>query len=1093
MTYEDFLAAWKKLNQRQADDGQPGYAIDTIQMSGRTRGQRAELEFSATIRLLADGRAHVPLGLVGAILQGEPQFRGRPASSEASKPDANSAPKAPSDDFLTNDPDQGGLTAHVAGRAGDRRTVSFALVIPLVHDGAETTLPINCPRAVSSQLNLTVDSAISDARASGGALLSQEATPAGETVVKVAGPAGQFRLTWQAANKDAPALASVLHALGTVRLSIDGRGIRSDARLTVRSYGGSFDQFRVRLPAGAQLVPSRPEVAGRQDVKYRIRVEPDSANPANEGESQRQIAFIELPEKQQGPVVVDLSTEQTSGVEDRGQEINLAGFDVLGAVRQFGDVALNVAEDWQARWTTGSYVRQVDPSELETSLQTPSPTAAFQYDRQPWVLKTRVTPRQLRVHVTPKFDLECLPEETRLAVRLAYQVSGARGFEFRVDLNGWEITGDPVESGGLVDQNRIVVTPEGTLVLPLAQASSRRADVAFSLRRSMPRDAPRVELPLPVPLADSIGTGELTVRATPDIELRPDLSNSTGLVSAPTLPADSSATGDDGGMLHFRTLVPTATFAADRSTRPRDVLTDSTTQIDVQRDDAQIDQRINYVVRYEPIPELVFEMPVELALKSDRLDLQLVTASSQGNSNSDDSGTPLHVNPIDDNSAALSLLETRQLRVMLPQPRIGRFSVWIRYRHAPSVVGAAVRDWSLPLVQPADGKFVRHQATVRAPGNVAVTLATNVDEGTWQAAPLPDDGNARNSEYVFAADHPELFLPLTIETGRADSTAVTVIERVWLQTWISKNLQQDRAAFQFRTSGDQVTVELPPAAEEFELLLNKEPAQIVSRAPGRIVVRVPRSSETTANSGSTAPTPHTLELRYRPPHQHEVLARHQFTPPQIEGSTTLSQVYWHIVLPGDEHIVHWPQQLASAGQWQWLGTFWGRRPLRSQAELEAWVGAAEQPAPVGGQSEYLFTGLLPVASIEVATMPRWLIVLAASAIVLALAAAWVYVPAARRNWVVAFIAVVIAAAAVTHPTAALLLSQAAAIGLVLAIVSMILTRVFARPARAPVAPVASPSTQRLATPRSDSVLMQPVFSAASTAPTATLRASDSER
>jgi hypothetical protein len=257
---------------------------------------------------------------------------------------------------------------------------------------------------------------------------------------------------------------------------------------------------------------------------------------------------------------------------------------------------------------------------------------------------------------------------------------------------------------------------------------------------------------------------------------------------------------------------------------------------------------------------------------------------------------------------------------------------------------------------------------------------------------------------------------------------------------------------------------------------------------------MPEAIETTASDEGAVLLPHTLELRYRQSHQHDLLARHQFTPPQIvEGSTALSQVYWHIVLPGDEHIVHWPQQLTSASQWQWLGTFWGRQPLKSQAELETWASAAEQPAPAGGQSEYLFTGLLPVASIEVATMPRWLIVLAASSAVLALAAAWFYVPGARRTWIIAIAAVAIAAAAVTNPTAALLLAQASAIGLVLAVASMALTRVFARPARVPVVPVISPSSQRIATPRSDPVLLQPVFSAASTAPTATLRGSDSER
>ena len=158
-------------------------------------------------------------------------------------------------------------------------------------------------------------------------------------------------------------------------------------------------------------------------------MEPDSTQPENG--PPRQVAVVELPEKQQGPIVIDLATEQAAGgANDRGQEINLGGFEVVGAVRQFGDVALNVSDDWQARWTVGAFVRQVDPNDLDASLQNISPTAAFQYDRQPWSLKVRVTPRQLRVHVTPTFELESLADETRLSVHLAYQVFRAPRLNF---------------------------------------------------------------------------------------------------------------------------------------------------------------------------------------------------------------------------------------------------------------------------------------------------------------------------------------------------------------------------------------------------------------------------------------------------------------------------------------------------------------------------------------------------------------------------------------------------------------------------------------------------------------------------------------
>ena len=89
MTYEDFLAAWKKLNQPKNTESQPGFTIERIDFDGQTRDQRAELQFTATIRLLSDGPADIPLGLVGAILQGEPRIE-RDAKPAESKSEASS-------------------------------------------------------------------------------------------------------------------------------------------------------------------------------------------------------------------------------------------------------------------------------------------------------------------------------------------------------------------------------------------------------------------------------------------------------------------------------------------------------------------------------------------------------------------------------------------------------------------------------------------------------------------------------------------------------------------------------------------------------------------------------------------------------------------------------------------------------------------------------------------------------------------------------------------------------------------------------------------------------------------------------------------
>jgi hypothetical protein len=214
------------------------------------------------------------------------------------------------------------------------------------------------------------------------------------------------------------------------------------------------------------------------------------------------------------------------------------------------------------------------------------------------------------------------------------------------------------------------------------------------------------------------------------------------------------------------------------------------------------------------------------------------------------------------------------------------------------------------------------------------------------------------------------------------------------------------------------------------------------------------------------------------------------TPHQVVGTTALSEVYWHVVLPADKHLIRSPAAMTEAGTWQWLNSFWGRRPARSQGELEAWVGASSQLAPSAAQNEYLFTGLAPVSTMDFVVAPRWLIVLVSSSGILGLTLGCVYVPAMRGRWMLGALACLLAGLALTFPTAALLLAQASALGLVSAVIAVCLARLVARPGPWGVIVPASGS-HRQATPRPDALVMPPVAAAASTSPTVPLRVPES--
>lgn len=1087
MTYEDFLAAWKKLNNPATADSQPRFTIESIKVDGQTHGQRAELKLDVTIHLLADGPVNVPLGLVGAILQGDPHFNKPEAKPQPTTTESAAPKQKPSDEYLDFDPQHGGFVARVAGAAGERRTLTFNLIVPLLRDGAETTLALSCPRATSSSLALTVDTPITEARTNSGAVTSKKANSDGGTRIEVAGPSGQFRLTWQSASTETASITSVLNAVGSIHISIDGRGVRSDARLTVRSFGGAFDQFRIRLPRGAKLIPA---ATGSQDSKYRISEEPQATGQAKPTDNAGQIILVELKEKQQGPVVVDLSTEQLG--HDATQAVELAGFEVVGAVRQFGDIALNVANDWQARWNVGRDVRQVDPTELDSSLQRSNLTAAFQYDRQPWSLSVRVSPRQSRVHVTPQYDLELLPDEARLTVRLAYQNFGARTNKFLVEINGWELSGEPVESGGLVDQDLIDVSPTGTLTLPLTQASSRKAEVAFTLRHALDRDGTALNLILPLPVADSVATGDLTVHAPADTELLPDLTRSIGLAASPAKETTTTPDPDAPAEFHFRCLLPKTVFMANRTSRGREESAQITAQVEIAPESIQVDERIEYLVRFEPIKELILESTSDFPINEESAEIALLTPGN-GKAEASEQRTPLQFEPVVD-EGELAATGTHRLRAVLPQPRVGKLAISARYQiESPQTsAGSALQ---VSLLTPIDTRITAQRAMVRAPSGVFLSLGANAEASSWKTADPTRKKNPSGAGYEFVTDRAEPLLPLLVSAADANASSTTIVDRVWLQTWISGEIEQDRAAFHLRSTNSQATVELPPDAPsgEVEVLVDGQPAQVASRAAGRIVVRLPRDSSNQADSAPAEPTSHTLEVRFRRPIQQALITRHRLTPPQIDATTELSQVYWHIVLPADEHIVDSPEQLVSSSQWQWLGAFWGRRPVMSQTELEKWAGATAQIAPAANDNQYLFTGLLPVASIALVTAPRWLIVLLASSLALALLVGWFYLPLRTRPWMLVAVILVIAATAIAYPTAALLIAQASAIGIVLAPLAMFLARWISGPSRRPLVQAFTPSSRRILTPRTDSIVMPPAVAGASTAPTVTLRTSDSDR
>jgi hypothetical protein len=1048
MSYEEFVAAWKTLQNVEAS-AEPRFTIDELRISGNARDDHAELDVELTIQSRETGTLKVPLGMADAILLEPPRFQQLETV----------APAAKKQTLVSYEPQSGGYVAWVDGAAGRRQRLILKILRPLVRDGNEVSLALNLPRALVSQLSLDVPTPVVDAAAPGG-LLKKQSTDGGGTQLNVTGPSGDFRLSWTTPASERQELSTVLSATGAIAVTIDGHSIRSDAHLTVRSYGGSFDRFRVRLPPGAQLVQDRPAEPGTTAPEYRLL--PDNASSPSGDESQ--IVTVELAQKQLGPVDVDLSTEQPLGLPTAQRAVQLAGFAVLGAVRQFGDVAISVADDWQLRWENGPYVRQVERTELPTMLRERQPSVAFQYDRQPWSMHAQLVMRPMVIHVTPLYRLELGPDEARLYVHLDYQVPGARAFDFRVQLAGWELTADPIESNGLVDRDRVMVSRDGVLELPLAQASSRRAEIDFSVRRSLDRSESTLKLPLPVPVADTVAVAQLAVDVDAAIELTPNMAASRALTPTPVTDQGTIRAAADGKQsFDFQADIPGAIFAAERSLRPRDSTAEVDTQITVDSQRLQATQVIAYNVRYQPLAELALELPDGWSIAGDQIALSTSTPGAET------SLVPTHIEPGQ---------RARIARAALPQPRLGQFQVRVTYQVGETTGALQFGKHLLSLPQPLAARVIAHRVAVTAVPSLAIALDTSANS-TWQ----PRVDAETTSALSLMSTAPAEVLPLIVAAAPRQPQDTTV-QRVWLQTWQAGGTIQDRAALKFRTTSTEVVIELPPlaSARDVEALVDGELARVARRQEGRMTIELPRRDR----SGESAPS-HTLELRYRRPAPVGLLTRHTLTPPQLVGTSTLSEVYWQIVLPGDRHIIQTPAQLNPVDPRQWLEVFWGRAASRPQSDFETWAGASHQLGPATNQNAYLFSGLSPASSIELLTAPRWLIVLVASSAVLAIASLWMYVPLARRGWISILMAAIVAGLAIAYPEAAVLVGQASALGVVFAAVGLALRHwTSSRAVPRPPATTGSTNMKMRSSLRTDSYLAPSLASSTSGTPTAPL-------
>lgn len=993
-SFETFMDLYKLKNELEQPARKPRYSLQRIAATGTAGPDRADL--TVEYRILVDGNSwvRVPLRLEQGVLS-------EPASYEGKG------------EYFVHFEEGEGYVGWLHSEAGQEHRLKLHVLAPLTRIGDATRLRLGFPRTTTSELKLNVPVAEAVAKVSEGATLQSAAAAKEGTLLTVLGLASDFELTWRRADAQVADGQSGLEVVGATLARIDSRGIDWESSLTVRSYSDPFDRFHVRLPRGAALTATT-------GPGYTLTVMTGKAG------SDR-LVEVRLARKTAGPWTLKLAARRNCDPAKADEWLELCGFEVIEAARQWGHVAVGIAGDWRVLWGPERAVRRTD--QWPDALRYDDVVAGFEYFAQPCSLTARLVPRRTHISVEPEYLVLVDPEQTRLEARLKYSVRGAKAFVVEVNLLGWEF--DQVEPESLVAADAVAVSSSGVVSIPLAQPTTGQMELVLRAHRPIPKGTSTLSFSLPQPQPLSLEPATVVVLPADNVELVPGGPGMVGMSRQQVAPPMQIPERQQEPLI-YQAEGPKTAFACGMRIHAQSVTVNATSQLVVDARSVHVEQRLVHAIAYEPLDRLTLDVPRAI-LGTEGFSVQV----------DDQVLSPL---PAEEKGRPES--STSRLLVPLPKAYLGTCELVVRYTVAmPALVSPTAAVVSVPLAMPVSGKLLKNRLNVVA----SAGISARPQDSQWNrlAEESLRPGRSRGQSWESAAATIQASLSVALESQEPQRS--TIVERAWVQTWLTPHAtRQDRAVFRFVSNEREIDVTLPEGTVLGQLLalLDGKPVVPQSSEAGRVVIALPADESLRSRR---------LELRYH-------FAEGQFHRgwlgvdlPRIGRDVWIRRIYWQLVVPRNEHLAIEPAGWTREATWGWNNYFFERRPVLEQAQLETWVGAAHQTLLPDSTNRYLFSNVGPLESAEVYLLGRTWIVLFASGGVLVLGLLAIYVPAFRHPVVLLTAAAVLAYAGLVYPEPTLMLAQAASLGLGLALLAGLLERLSRRYTGVPVPPEAPPS------------------------------------
>ena len=745
-------------------------------------------------------------------------------------------------------------------------------------------------------------------------------------------------------------------------------------------------------------------------------------------------------QKTVGPVELRLLADRQRTADNQDESLELAGFDVLGAVRQSGNIGVQVAGNWQIVWGESRGVRQLD--DVPESVRRDGLLAAFEFTSQPCSLTAKAMPRRTRVSVQPHYVLTVGARETRLTAELKYTIRGAKVRELTLAMPGWEI--DSIGPANLVNVDAPAIDAAAEFSIPLAQPSNGDLAMTITARRGMPSGMKTeanqtLQFDLPRPLAEVVAPAIVVIQPADNVELTPRSEALPGLAlrsSKPALPLPVMQQDP----YFYQTDGAASKFVADFKVRAQAIAVSVESRVDLDEQELHVEQRLRYDVSFEPVEKLTLRVP--RGIQPEKIDVTL-------------EGMRLAMAPLREEAEAESR-DSLRYSVTLGGTRIGHCELVASFRLPQEKLPPATSvPVSIPLVIPADGSVKQNRVFVRpGPG-----ISVSVRKGAWTIDDRAASASPRQEGLWLTAAETSGSVGLGVTLQDRAREAATVVERAWIQTWLTDQGRQDRAVFRLSTSERRLRIGLPAEvnAAAVQATLNGKPILLDADPRGGVVVALPSAG---------VEQRYLLELVYHIASRESVGAM-SLDPPRLLPAVWTRRLNWQLILPVHEHLLVSSTNFTKESQWQWTGRNWQRKPTLDEKELAEWMGL---PA-VGGVTQeaancYVFSSVGDYPALKVWTARRSSLVFAASLSVLVFGLGLMYLAPLRHPLLLFVAAVGVLSLAALTPDLALLVAQAAVLGAALIGVAVLLAKLF-RPSEMGMeaSSTATPMADRSATDR----------------------------